>query len=274
MTHRRPAIPSSGVATSPDYSFALRPIWLIGHLIALGAVVGFVILGFWQLSRHDDRAQLDAALEARLTMEPASLDALQQEAGQGSSTIEYRPVRVTGTYLIDEEVILQARSLDGRSGHEVLTPLLLDDGGAVVVDRGWVPIDVVGPPVVGAEPPASRVEVTGYVRLPQLRRGLGPVDPAEGELDRISRVDIARLQAQIDTPLREVWIQLSAQAPPQVELPLVVDPPQPGGGPPHLAYAVQWFAFAGIVVAAYPILLRRNARRSHEPGQGRSGDPR
>ncbi len=196
-------------------------------------------------------------LTARLELPPAEL----RDVVGDPAAAEFRPVVVRGSYRLAEEVILQARSHEGRSGHEVLTPLALGDGSAVIVDRGWVPIDVKGPPVVGAEPAAIDVEVEGYLRLSQRRTGLGPVDPAEGVLDRVARVDLDRLQGQIDLPLVDVWVQLRAQEPSQTEFPLPVEPPRPGEGPPHLSYAVQWFAFAGIVAVAYPLLLRRTARR-------------
>lgn len=244
-----------------SYAFAARPVWIIGHLVALTALIGFLMLGMWQLQRHDERRAFDSRVAVRIDAPAVPLDDLVDRSG-AVTDVEYREAVLVGSYLVDEEVILQARSLGGRSGHEVLTPLLLADGTAVIVDRGWVPIDVAGPPVAGAEPPPGEVTVTGYVRAPQVRSGLGPVDPAEGELDRISRVDVERLASQVDAPLQPLWVQLATQVPPQEEFPLVTDPPEPGGGPPHLSYAVQWFVFAAIVAVAYPVLISRTARRA------------
>jgi surfeit locus 1 family protein len=246
--------------STPDYSFIRRPVWLAGHVIAIAAVIGFIALGLWQLDRRATRSELDDTLRSRLDQPAVALGALVGTTDVAD--VEYRRAIVTGTYDTAGEVILQARSFQGRSGHEVLTPLVLVDGTAVVVDRGWVPIDVEGPPVVGAEPSSDTVTVTGYVRLTQERSGLGPVDPATGVLDRVSRVDLDRLQDQVETPLAPVWLQLAAQEPPQDGFPLTLAAPQPGGGPPHLSYAVQWFAFAGVVIVAYPLLMRRTARRA------------
>jgi len=237
----------------------------MGHVLALTAVVGFVLLGFWQLRRHEERRALDQRVAERIELTPIPFEHVLAEADRDPASIEFRQTVAAGTYLTDEEVILQARTFDGRSGHEVLTPLLLPGGTAVIVDRGWVPIDVEGPPVAGAEPPTGGVTVTGYVRTQQTRQGLGPVDPADGELDRVSRVDIDRLARQIGTTLEPVWIQLAGQEPTQAAgFPLALRPPEPGGGPPHLGYAAQWFIFAGIVVIAYPVLMRRTADRGSD----------
>lgn len=237
----------------------MRPKWIAGHVLALVAVVGFVNLGFWQLRRHDERGDVNAVMSRRLDLPAANLAELVSEVGEDPERLEFRRVRATGTYLPSEEVILQARTLDGRSGHDVLTPLLLGER-AVIVDRGWVPIDVSDPPVAGAEPASLEVTVVGILRTSQVRHGLGPVDPDTGELDRVSRVDIGRLQQQIEPELYPVYILLQDQSPEQVgSLPLPQDPPRPDAGP-HLSYAIQWFIFAAIAAVGYPVLLARTAR--------------
>jgi surfeit locus 1 family protein len=248
--------------SAADYSFVRRPVWIVGHLVVLVAVVGFAMLGLWQLERHRDRAALDTRLEDRLVAAAVPIEELTPAMSADPSGVEYRPVVAVGEYLVGDEVILQARSLAGVSGHEVLTPLLLADGTAVVVDRGWVPIDAVGPPVTGATPPSGEVTVTGFLRRTQERASLGPFDPAEGRLERLSRVDVARLGEQIDTPLLPMWMHLTEQTPEQTTpLPRRIPPPEPGDGPPHLSYAVQWWVFAAVVAIGYPVLLNRTARR-------------
>ena len=55
--------------------------------------------------------------------------------------LAWRPAEVSGDYDRGEEVILYGRTQDGRPGDHVLTPLVLTDGTAVVVDRGWIPFE-------------------------------------------------------------------------------------------------------------------------------------
>jgi len=257
------------MTTPTDRRPLTRPIWILGHLVAFAAIVGFVLLGQWQLRRNQERQEIDQRITVRVAAQPRPLADLFAELGLDGDELDLRPATATGTYRLDDEVILQARTLGGRSGNEVLTPLDLGDGTAVVVDRGWVPLDVVGPPVEGAEPPPGTVTVTGYLRPTQVRGGFGPVDPPAGDLDRVIRVDLDRLQQQIDLDLAPVYLVLSDQRPAQtVGFPIALPAPEPGGGPPHLAYAVQWFAFAGVVLVGYPILLRRTARHGGRPSSG------
>jgi surfeit locus 1 family protein len=211
----------------------------------------------WQLRRHDEFAALDARLEARIAAEPLTLDAARR---MPVDEVEFNRVVVTGTYDPAGEIVLQARSFKGRSGHNVLTPLVDADGTAVLVNRGWVPIDIEGPPVVGAEPTSGEVTIVGIAQDTEVRQGLGPVDPAEGSLERVSRVDLELIEAQSDYPLESFYLQLVSPEP-EDGFPLVLDPPEPGSGPPNLSYSIQWFAFTGVVAIGYPLLLRSTARK-------------
>lgn len=250
---------NGAVSKLSPYGFLRRPRWIAGHLLALMAVVAFVQLGLWQFRRLDERREFNAQLETRTAAGFVPLDDLMSQFGDDPEVLALRRVRLVGTYVPAEEVIVQARSRNGVSGHHVATPLLLADGRAVIIDRGWVPIDVEGPPVVGAETPGVPVVVDGLIREPQLKGSFGPTDPPEGVLDRVARVDVPRLQQQSALDLFEFYVELEAQQPQQTAgLPLALKPPDLGEGS-HLSYGIQWFIFATVTVVGYPILLRRTA---------------
>lgn len=248
--------------TVPSYRFVRRPVWILGHLVAAGAVVAFVALGMWQLDRREQRALFDQRIEVRMAAPAEPFLDLVDRYGEDGEALDLRRTHVEGRFVVGEEIIVVAQSLGGRAGHDVLTPLVLGDRG-IIVNRGWVPIDAQGPPVVGAEPPAEHALVTGVILDTEVRRGFGPIDPATGTLDRISRVDVARIQQQSELDLYSFWIQLEQQLPVQeTGLPLPQTPPGIAPGPPHLSYALQWFVFSVVTIVGYPILLRRTARRS------------
>jgi len=237
----------------------------VAVLIAFLAVVGFVQAGRWQLRRLDERRSRNATISARMAAPVVPLAQARGDLDDAPAALLYRRVTATGTYDLDREVILQARTLDGRSGHEVLTPLLLDDGSLLVVDRGWVPIDVEGPPVVGAEPPGERVTVTGMLAPSQTHGALGSL-PDSGSPERIGRADLAVLQRIWGTPVVPVLLRLERQDPPQEgPFPIPLPPPELDEGP-HLGYAVQWFLFAVVVLVGFPVLLYRTARASQDEG--------
>jgi len=256
----------AAMAHTRSYRFLARPKWIAGHLLLAVTVVGFVNLGFWQLRRHDERSVINTVMSDRLAGPPMALPELISSYGLDDDELEFRRVTARGAYLLAEEVLWQARTLNGRSGHDVLTPLVVG-GMAIVVNRGWVPIDATDPPVSGAEPASGSVVVTGVIRRGHGPGGLGPSNPDAGELQRTARVDIDRLQLQIDLDLYPFYIQLDGQQPTQpAGLPIPQLAPSPDAGP-HLSYAVQWFVFAAIAAVGYPILVWRTA--SDEPVEDR-----
>ena len=125
-------------------------------------------------------------------------------------------------------------------GNHVLTPLPLCDGTAVIVDRGWVPLETTTPPVTGAAAaPAGRVTVTGPRAA--ARPGLRP----RGGVPRDCDPHRPRPRSDLPYRLLPVYVLLQSQAPAQASRDYLVTPPGFDDGP-HLSYAVQWFSFATI----------------------------
>lgn len=235
-----------------------------GKWLALAAAVvvaGCAGLGIWQLRRLADRREANRVLLERRALPVVALDAAPAPTGGRADSLAYRRARASGEYDTANEVLLRARSLDGRAGNHVLTPLRLPSGRAIVVDRGWVPLAANRPPVAEAPPPKGRVTVTGILAPSEPKpRIFGPRDPPSGRLSTIGRIDLDRLARQIPYPVEPLYLALEEQQPPQPgSLPAVAGLPPPGEGP-HLAYAVQWFVF-GAIAGATAILLLRAERR-------------
>jgi len=251
-----------------SWRFALGPKWIVRHVAVAALVVAMVLLGFWQLRRLDDKRDYKALVEARQEEPPAEVrDVVPAGASVGDDAVDgvlYRSVTATGTFQDGDTAVVESRTYNGATGAWVLTPLRLDDGSAVVVNRGFIGFDREGEIV---PPPAltGSVTVSGLL-FPSQRRGrIGPTDPAEGKLDVLARVDLDRLEAQVDYPVLPAYVQLvhsdPGEATAEGDAPAIVPlgPPEPDEGP-HLSYAVQWFIFTTIAVGGYGLLLRRVAR--------------
>lgn len=228
----------------------------LGHVLALVAVVAFVRLGIWQLDRLEERQTGNALITARFAEDPAPFADVLAATAPGER--EWRSVTVTGRFIPSEEVLLGPLGHRGAPGHDVLTPLLLGDGTALLVDRGWVPYAVTTTPVAQAAPPHGEVTVTGWLRADQPTDGFGPDVAAEGTLDRIGSADLRRLDRQVSAPLQPVWLQVRQQVPANAgDLPRPIDPPVLTDEGSHRSYAVQWFVFAVVVAVGWPVLYRR-----------------
>jgi surfeit locus 1 family protein len=255
------------------YRFLLKPGWILSHIFVLACVVAFVNLGLWQLRRLDERKHYNAQVRAAEAQAPEPIGALLPD-GAGSTTeqvdgVVYRTVDVTGTYSVDQQVLVQNRTNGGAPGYWVLTPLVQADGTAVVINRGWIPFSyTVDGPWTDFDPPTGTVSVRGMLQIPQVRptSGLitGPRDAPDGVLRSLARVDVPRLQQQVDEQLLPIYVNLQAQQPAQAgPSPEPLPAPELSEGP-HLNYAGQWFIFALLTLIVYPLLLRRHARRRLE----------
>jgi surfeit locus 1 family protein len=248
------------------YRWALRPWWIVSHLFVLSCILVFARLGVWQLDRLSERRVQNELIAARQAGPPVPIDrvlAADADAGVVEDVV-YRHVSVSGSYRADEQVLVRNQTYNGAPGYWVVTPLVMTDGTAVAVQRGWVPMTVGEGDGAAFAPPTGPVTVTGLIARSQVREGLGVADP-EGTLEALARVDVARLQQQVAEDLYPVYVTLQTQEPAPGELPVPVPAPTLDDGP-HVNYAGQWFIFAGLTAIVYPLLLRRNARHQDTGG--------
>jgi cytochrome oxidase assembly protein ShyY1 len=242
--------------------FLLKPRWLVLLSITVVVSTTCVRLGIWQWHRLQARRSYNAAVSAGMSRPPASLEDLYP-AGQAldRASLLYRRVFVTGTYDESDEVVLYGRAQQGSPGNHVLTPILMSDGRAVIVDRGWVPFTTSPPPVSTAAPPPGPVTVTGV---------LEPSDPPGkiGTQDRhvttTTTIDVPALAEQIPYTTLPLYLWLQTQEPGQPSGSPAPAPLPPLSEGPHEGYMLQWFAFALIFCGGYLLLVWRQARDSGE----------
>ena len=233
---------------------------MVAHVIVVALAILFINLGFWQLRRLEERKLENTVGESRFEAEPVELGLLLEASGDDTESLEFRRATTTGVFQPDDEVLIRSQVHQGVAGFHVITPLLGEGANAVLINRGWVPLDADQVPVKAAPPPDGTVTVTGWVRPTQTRGALGPSDPDEGRLVTMSRVDIDRIQQQVPYELDPVYLSQLDDL--DGDLPIPAPSPSFDDEGPHLAYAIQWFSFALIGLVGYFFLLRRAARRS------------
>lgn len=220
--------------------------WVLLAAALLSAV--FIALGTWQVQRLGWKKGLIARTEARVSAAPVGPpDARAWPAIQAAPLdFEYRRLRLQGEFLHADEALVQASTTLG-AGFWVLTPLRLQDGSTVLVNRGFVPPDRRDPAKREAAPPAGPVSVTGLLRISEPHGGfLRENDPAA---NRWHSRDVAAIAAARGLPAERVAPYfVDAEATPAGQWPV--------GGltvlrftDNHLVYALTWFALAAMVAA-------------------------
>ena len=199
-----------------------------------------VSLGFWQLSRADEKAALLAEYRARETAAPVSLAALDADGDH-----QYRRVTARGRFDNRRTVLLENRVRLGRPGFEVVTLFELEDNARPVwVNRGWIAghLDRTRLPEIP--------EVAGPVTLfGHLYRPLAPPFTVGKERWRsrwpqvMQNLDTGALSARmaLTTPPHPYRLRLDRGSPGALETGWDVVNVLPEK---HLGYAVQWFAMA------------------------------
>jgi surfeit locus 1 family protein len=230
-------------------STTTRRIAIVG-LLLIAAL--FVRLGFWQVARLSERrAANQAVLAARA--KPA-LD-LGVGAARTVEELSDRWVEARGVYDREHEIVLRGVAFEGAPGVYVVTPLRLSGSeAAVLVLRGFVPA-----------PDAVRADVDSLVEPGTVRvRGLataigsGAGQPLEhAGRTTWARLDMDALRERVPYPLLPVFVRQTPD-PSLPRSPRRLPAPAPGDGP-HLSYAIQWFAFAGMTVAFAVLVVGRRA---------------
>lgn len=243
------------------YKFALTPKWIVGHLLAITLVGLFIAAGFWQLSRHQWRADLNDRLDARVAEPAITNDTL---GSLSADELDLRRAELVGQWE-PNDILIWSQSLDGQAGCNIVTILDLSPSAtgtgpdAVVVNRGWMNLaQCEQDDRSWMRPDSVEVSVTGQLRASQEAGRFQSDDPSAGVLESMLRVDVARIASQTDADVAEVYLALVESRPSEVGL-VPIPPPTHDSGP-HLGYAGQWFLFAGVGLIGYPLVLRRQAR--------------
>ena len=241
--------------------FRGRWLWATIGVALLCAL--FVTLGFWQLQRLGQKRAANALILARMQEQPLTLQGQALDPEQA----DLRRAAVRGTYDYSQEIVLRNRTHNELPGVHVIVPLrIAGSEAAVLVDRGWIPYEMAGPEQRKVfQDAAGEVEVKGILRSTEVRSSrMSPADPPLGpdrpRLDAWHRVDIPRIQEQIPYPLLSLYLE-EDQAPdePIRRFPRAAPEVALSEGS-HLGYAVQWFAFAGILLGGYTLFFRQRAQ--------------
>ncbi|MBX0298385.1 SURF1 family protein [Cryobacterium sp. 1639] len=222
------------------WGFLLSRQWA-GYL-ALTIVFAVVCsgLGTWQLARRAEAQTEISRVDANFDAEAVPVTDALPELDSFSEDQKWLPVELTGTYLLDDELLVRNRAYNINPGFEVLTPLLLTNGDVFIVNRGWVPTGE-GQNAPDAVPAAPTGEVTVVARLKQGEPVLAGRSASGDQVATIHLPDIAERLGR-DTYTGAYGL-MKSEDPAVAERPMPVLRPVRDEGP-HLSYAFQWFVFA------------------------------
>ncbi|MET7420600.1 SURF1 family protein [Dactylosporangium sp. NPDC005555] len=244
------------------YRFLASPRWLGYAALTLAAATVMVLLGLWQLDRYHQRASINARITAGTSATPVPLTDVAPRPTGAPGTVAPAPaddtdwlrVQVTGRFDPSREILVRGRTVEGRVGFEVLTPLVLPDGTAVLVDRGWVaPAEsgALAMPTVPAAPPGEQT-ILGRLR-PSESRG-GPPAAVNGRLE-IRRITPSAIAPAMPYAIYDAYVSTDRPAPG-----LTAVTPEKQNALQNAGYVLQWWLLAALTLYGFAYLARKEAR--------------
>jgi surfeit locus 1 family protein len=234
--------------SAPQHSNKSAPVglrWQPNRGLLVFAAIFFpltVSLGFWQLSRAEEKQALLAEYQAREAAPPSAIASLDLSQNQ-----QYRRVTLAGHARNDFTVLLENRVRHGKPGYEVLTLLKLVPGGQWIwINRGWIEGSLVRKELPSVPPLPELVTLKGHLyrqleepftvgeeiwreAWPQVKQNYNP-----GFLSSRMNIEFAPYQVRLDRDSTGALL---------VDWQVVNVIPEK-----HLGYAVQWFLMAAALV--------------------------
>ena len=211
-------------------------------------------LGFWQLGRLEERRTWNTHLEQRLVAAPITVTALPVDSAAG----HYRRVSAHGRFDFDRQVALATRSFQGSPGVHLLTPLRLDDGATVMVNRRCVyaPDAMTIDAAKWREREGDTVTVTGYAETWSGRETV----PVPDSLRVVRALDSSAVARLVGEPILTYYLAQTSDSARGTERPVRLSEPVLSDGS-HRSYAIQWFSFALVAVIGGTLLVREELVR-------------
>ena len=243
--------------TGARMKFRLRPLlalWTAAAVLATGA------LAAWQFDRAAQKRELESAARAGLRAAPVAL-------AENDSPQRFQRTILSGRFLPEKTALIDNRIRGRRPGYDVVSPLLLDDGKVVAVNRGWIPARLDRTLPRPPAPIAERTTVRGtFVSDQSDALELG--DAAAGNV--LQNLKTAEYAARFGMTLRTTLaLALEYDAAPAGEmLPPTVRADFRSAR--SVAYAWQWMTF-GFLALVFFVLLSRDSNSKGRRDAGERG---
>ena len=218
-------------------------------LVAISLVLLCLWAAQWQYQRGVDRHARNVLIAEQSQLPPIEFQNLLGDIAD----YEWRKISLKGSFDDKNQILLRNRYHDGMYGFEQLTLFVFDER-KIWVDRGWVKAgsDATVPPQLQ---PTNQglISIDGRLRLDSsLPRGKFFAVANDSERNLVSQLD-ARRGIQTE----KFYIDLISASDDSMNPDVPVELPELSDGP-HMAYALQWLFFAGLVIYGRR-LIRKSA---------------
>jgi len=222
---------------------------LLKSLLSLLLIALCIWAAQWQYHRGVARHARNTVIETNSNMKAVQIKTVMNDV----KAHEWQPVEVSGTFDSSSQILLRNSYSDGVYGFELLTRFTDLDMKTFWVDCGWVKAGA----SATARPelptiPSGQVSIIGRLRLDSsLPQGSFFAIPQSSSAGLI-----AKANAQSRTQSENFYLDLLSGSDPSLTPQVSAQLPELSDGP-HMAYALQWIFFAGLIGYGR-LLIRRD----------------
>jgi surfeit locus 1 family protein len=223
-----------------QYSIKFEKAPTLAYLCLLPLLIA---LGNWQLGRSEEKRLFIKQQEQGL----ASSEIIQLSSAieDNVDTLTYKKTQAIGHYDQAHQFLLDNQISAGKAGYFVLTPFMLQgEAKAVLVNRGWVPLNQDRSVLPDIQVMKEQTVVRGRInRFPSVGIKLAGAEiPTEGWPSVLQLVDSEFLAKKLAYSIFPFQIELDKELPEgfkrEWQATTIMLPEQ------HTAYAIQWFGLA------------------------------
>jgi surfeit locus 1 family protein len=215
---------------------------LLPLLVTLPLLAVLVALGTWQAQRLGWKTAILARIDAAEAGPPAPLPA---------DPADFAKVEAAGRFDHARESLVGLEVRGAVLGSRLVTPLLRDGAPAILVDRGWVPLERRD----GVSRPEGELRVTAWVRPTERVGWFSAADDPAGR--RFYTFDPDTIGPALGLPALAPFGLVAlgeATGLPQPDRRL----PRPSNN--HLGYAITWYGLAVALVGVFLVWARRRMK--------------
>lgn len=217
----------------------------------------FLWLGFWQLDRAQQKEQ--EAIER----EDRGDDGLLRLTGNevAPEQVRYRQVELRGEFLETAQFLLDNRKHKQVAGYYVMVPMMIEGSGrAVLVNRGWIAQGDNRGVLPQIQVPSGLQQLTGVVRVPA-HHGFRLGDNTNSPLRLY--IDLEKIGEGVGVELLPFVVRQQSSLSSDDGLIREWKLGQKDGDPGmHYGYALQWFAFALLLIGGWVAVVVKQRRES------------
>ena len=230
---------------------------LIPTLIFAITFCGFIVLGFWQIDRADQKNVLNSNYTDRQQEAIIVLD--KNNVIDEKSSLLWRKVEFEGSFINKQNIILDNQIFNQIAGFNIITPFKIKGSDSLVlINRGWHPNlkNRETLPIIN-EISDERI-LQGHIAsfpVSGIKLGKNNIETLNSQIFRFQRLDAAELNYFFSAKIMPYMIYLD----PIIDKELYGNFKLPApDSQKNYGYAFQWFAFA---ITLLIIFIRLSMKR-------------